>query len=69
MTTNVRLDAVRNLRSIGNADAIGHLTSALEDKNPEVRNEAENALEELQEDKVMEDLARDTDDTETRTNL
>jgi hypothetical protein len=47
---SVRLDAIRNLRNIGNADAIGHLTSALEDKNPQVREAAENAIRELQEE-------------------
>ena len=60
----VRLDAVRELRSIGNADAIGHLTSALEDKNPQVRNDAISALEELQEDSKTEDLQKDTNGTE-----
>ena len=61
---SVRLDAVRNLRSIGNADAIGHLTSALEDKNPDVRKEAENALQELQQEREIEDLGKDTSDTD-----
>jgi hypothetical protein len=57
---NVRLDAIRNLRNVGNADAIGHLTTALEDKNPEVRKAAENALQELQEEKT--DTTNDPDE-------
>ena len=54
----MRLDTVRNLRSIGNADAIGHLTSALEDKNPDVRNEAENASGGITGDNVSEEMAK-----------
>jgi len=48
----VRLEAIRNLRNVGNADAIGHLTSALEDKNPQVSEAAINALQELQDEKA-----------------
>ncbi len=61
---SVRLDAVRNLRSVGNADAIGHLTSALEDQNPDVRKEAENALKELQEENASQDQQTDSSDTD-----
>ena len=47
---NVRLEAIRNLRNVGNADAIGHLTTALEDKNPQVSEAAKEALQELQDE-------------------
>jgi hypothetical protein len=63
---SVRLDAVRNLRSVGNADAIGHLTSALEDKNPDVRKEAENALQEIHEDNEIADQDKNTSGTDDK---
>ena len=56
----VRLDAVSNLSRIRNADAIGHLTSALEDKNPEVKKAAQNALEDIQADNESEELGKDS---------
>jgi hypothetical protein len=58
----VRLDTVRNLRNIGNADAIGHLTTALEDKNPQVSEAAKNALQELQDEKTDLGGESNTDD-------
>jgi hypothetical protein len=65
---NVRIDAIRNLRNVGNADAIGHLTSALEDKNPQVSEAAKNALQELQDERTDQDLDPDyeTEDTQSR---
>jgi hypothetical protein len=64
--TNVRLEAIRRLGSIGNADAIGHLTTALEDRDPDVKEAAKNALQELQDENQPPDSGsnKDTEDNE-----
>ena len=58
--SNVRLEAIRHLRNVGNADAIGHLTTALEDKNPQVSEAAKEALQELQDERTT-DLGSDNE--------
>jgi hypothetical protein len=59
--TNVRLDAIRHLRNVGNADAIGHLTTALEDRDPDVKEAAKNALQELQDENPPTDSGSDNE--------
>ena len=59
--TNVRLEAIRHLRNVGNADAIGHLTTALEDRNPDVKEAAKNALQELQDENPPTDSGSDNE--------
>ena len=66
---NVRLEAIRRLGSIGNADAIGHLTTALEDKDPEVSGLARDKLQEIQEEGTTGSGSnKDTEDNETEDN-
>ena len=57
--SNARIEAIRHLRNVGNADAIGHLTTALEDKNPDVKEAAKNALQELQDENQPPDSGSD----------
>ena len=52
--SNVKLEAIRRLGSIGNADAIGHLTTALEDKDPQVSGAARDELQKRQEDDTID---------------
>jgi hypothetical protein len=64
--SNVRLEAIRNLRNVGNADAIGHLTTALEDKNPQVSDAARDALQTLQEEPPQDSGSdKDSEDNQT----
>ena len=56
-----RLKEVRELAKTGDAKAIGSLTLALKDKNPEVRKEAERALEKIGETLREERSSDDAD--------
>ena len=62
---NVRLEAVRRLGSIRNADAIGHLTTALEDKDSQVSDLARDRLQEIQEDSTTDSGSKNENEDNT----
>ena len=47
--SKMSVEKIKALARTGNAEAIGHLASALKDKDPQVRKEAEKALEKIEE--------------------
>jgi len=67
-STNVeeRVAAVKGLASVGNMNAIGSLSSALRDKNPAVREQAEKALGKIGQEivKGSEDDAQDDENVD-----